>query len=495
MNLRNGREYKTEPNKQIKILADTSKQKISDNVPYIVFQTAKMDIISTHNNKSCYTPYDKLSQNTLLFKKIDKSSFQMTLDWPHQNGNKPILIYLEKLSETENWLLRFYDEENHLFTLQINDKDKPTIKKNKKNPKDWNNEDIDSLAADFTEIFDKPKENKIPTRQNQKISAAFFDQYSYLPATYRIQNIMQTNTTNSLSFPIDWVDSQNHRYHLNATLSRANTYNSWFLTEKNFLTFFYPKYKMEARQYYYNFVAKEPNEHEVLKIWFTPDQTCGELYEVSKGTHSQNLPGKEILNIANKFTKEIPIKTMFLCDVSKISDIPLRLISAISSGKTWYEKNIPGLKLFECKELDTNQMMMTQNMAARQKALKELQELPLTEWYKMLDAGQQKILKEIYDHNISESGPFLKSKITLRELTTTIYQRSIAQKTVTSDLVNLNNLLVEDLDDEEDKNDLDKNLNSTNAWVRIRVSELLINSLFWIKQIEPESNFKMSNGS
>ena len=136
--------------------------------------------------------------------------------------------------------------------------------------------------------------------------------------------------------------------------------------------------------------------------------------------------------------------------------------------------------------------MITQNASAREKALKELQELTIVKWRDMLSPKERAWLAELYgeyDRHQNTNKRMLRStmkkEVTLKSLVTFIYQDSKTKKSITPELKKLVTLLCDSLDLEYNNKVLDPQV--TDYWVKSRVNTLLWDSFFWLKKREDEN--------
>ena len=186
------------------------------------------------------------------------------------------------------------------------------------------------------------------------------------------------------------------------------------------------------------------------------------------------------------------------------SSIPVRLISALASGKTWFEKELPGLKLFDSRNLPIqSHHTIYQNGDLRARSLQELQLLTLIKWYDMLnDDGRESLRtlqQEFLAQNTHAYSIFRKNKQiknsqekanvgdeTLQALTIAVCRDARSKKTVTPELYELFHLLCGNIALDFGNIPLDKK--SSDYWVKSRVHQLLWGSYIWVQRnIDDES--------
>lgn len=513
---------------------------------YIEFQTKILKLLEkiTEFDLSSKLAFQELSEVKNFFKPIDENKFQVWVNWPVHNGNKDILVVLslnDKYEDVETCALHFYDQQHFLSMFLY--KDQLIVERpHNRNLKNWEENDIQELVTNFNEILRVKKINYkyknefesciTSESKDQKIFSKhelnnLINKYNFRNITYKIQNVILKNSSkddnNTYTFKLNWLDNQNVIHPLKICFSRTDEFYrpirshsgySWFITENVLLNHFseYNTYHIKPGQYYYSLTVYEacPEEAKsddedvmILKLWLSLDALYGELHGVHKG---RELSGNEVINIYKFFDELFRIKNTFICDESKLTNedetirIPIRLISALSTGKTWYEEKLPGVRLFECKQFKTaHEGVITQNSITRSKALNELQNLPIKKWYEMLDATKKNILYQLFLHHFDtdeysfrKSTKINHSEATLKELTTKIYTASKKEKKITSDLINLTKLLCEGLGiNSEEEVPVDEKV--ADGWVKIRVKELLWNSYFWVKQPVEEKSREFPN--
>ncbi len=321
---------------------------------------------------------------------------------------------------------------------------------------------------------------------------------------------------NTYQFKMDWFDAVSSKQHrLNVTFVRGEkfvTNYSRFLTENNLLNLTPTYQHVKPGQLYYslkieqsvrqpdtwsknNIRTENYSELTLLSMWFTLDGLVGEIRAINPG---ENLSGNEVLRVYEYFARLLKIENVFIYDDATLEDtvknakIPLRAISAIATGKTWFEK-LPGVRLFEGKHLPVGAHdVISQNSFKRDAALKELQGLPLEKWYSMLDKTQQKILYGLHQYywpRKQPSGIFSRGSkaydpnpahfgdMTLKNLAERVYQESKKHRRCTLELSKLNDLLCGTVGLTIDS--LRWVANAPDYWVKSRIYQLLWGSLIW----------------
>lgn len=480
--------------------------------------------------------FNKLVTTNELFTKISQHKYGLKFNWPHENGDRDILVLAtlneNKSNKLKHFTLDFYHKGLKFLTILHNEKDFIIERSlTTKARIQWSKQDIYEIASYFKQIFNNEKtifiEEKTPITRcsfTKYEFQNFINQFKNSTISYRIQNCIINNAKqngNLFEFDLKWLDNQNQSHLLGVHFSKSDIFfssmnnqagYSWFVNEDTLLTSFpeYTQYKVKPGQHYYSLKIDEvlqdlpkrqKTKTEILDLWFTLDAAYGELRHVQKG---EKVNGNEVLNIYKYFDQLFRIKHTFICDVSSLSpdngstNIPLRLILALSTGKTWYENQLSGVKLFECKKFQTAANgKVTQNSIQRHRTLRELQQLPLIEWYTMLSAEQKMSLIELYQkyfenkttplrqstrikfYQAHKQYPLFDQTTTIQTLTSKIYQNAKMNKSITDDLIALTQLLCG-----KDGMDEDQPLNSraSDFWVKSRVRELLWGSLFWIKK-------------
>lgn len=377
-----------------------------------------------------------------------------------------------------------------------------------------------------------PRTKDTPVKQPFVYSKSEFEQivsqYQDVDLTCRIDNIIVKNAKKhalvrgeEYSFNLNWPDSADNPHTLKVTFSRADHFGkkySWIMDEKTLLTQFsvYAGKNIQLGQRYCSLSVKEispsekkrkkykhkKNEIEILSVWMAMDGLVGELRDLKKGKY---FSGNDILAIYSCFDQIFKIKSTLICDESRLADkkdnirIPLRLLSALCTGKTWYEAKLPGVKLFECHKFKSAYNgLVTQNSMTRNQALQELRELRLSTWYKMLDQTGKLTLNRLFlmlrnpenqldknsrrslrlfihrQQNIINFG-----KATLHELTTVLFNDSKKKRILTRELEEFSYLLCGSLNHDY-KEKVSKS--ESDFWVKSRVREILWGGYFWIKE-------------
>lgn len=332
--------------------------------------------------------------------------------------------------------------------------------------------------------------------------------------TFRIQNgIVQhaQHEANVSTFSLYWEDSQKFYKPIIVSLHHADTFRpglSRIFSEKNLPKFIssHCNYKVNTSEHIYRLDVHQRvhNGGQVyedlllMSMWFTRDGGMGELSHLAAG---KNMPANESLRIYNYFSKFLQIKNTLICDDAVLKnpdghDIPIRVISAIATGKTWFERRIPGLTLFNCNNIPIGDYnTVSQSGAAREKSLHELQALTLKQWSEMLNGEQQKQLYDMYQKHFSQNTYAKKSMKnlfqankednlqagfateTLQALTRAIYHDSNSQKKLTKDLLCLSELLCGNIG--LDFGNVPLNKKARDHWVKSRVKDLMWGGYIW----------------
>ena len=481
--------------------------------------------------------YEELIEDDNLFSSQDDETRETVIDWPLENGTRPLIVQAE-IIEGDGPLLRFYDGKRNFLTLYKDDDNELIVKvmHSKDTAKIWDDAAVRNIVMSFNQVLNSevihyqklddeeevidayyhPKSNRFTKASLSKV----IDQYQLDHFTYRINHIILNNSRredDKYSFALKWPTLDGKQQELHVTFSRSDKFfppkdlpgYSWVMTEKQLLKQFpeYAPYELKPGHCYYSLKITEENPKEednvdVLDIWMASDGQYGELHNLDKGKH---LSGNDVLNIYRYFDNVFRVKNTFLCDASKIYDekkddsVPLRLISSIVTGKTWYENKIPGLKLFECQNFQTAANgRFTQNAAARSKALRELQALPIKKWEKMLSGNQLMTLNDLMvrycrsqltqreTRNSSHQFYHQPVNVTLKLLATKIFNHSKSEGYATKDLMSLSNLLClhKDVDLYDDDSLPDENAHD--FWVQSRVRAVMWQGLFWVAKREEQ---------
>jgi len=497
----------------------------SNTMPYVELQTRMLKMMErVHKKKmSVYSAFSLLVADDELFGNQPKGGWRIA--WPYHDSFREITVKANSCEETGHIKLEFSYQKRRFLTLSWQ-KGNEIIARIQAANGEWTKTDVSDLIDHFNQVIRAKRityvggaivdiqKNNIHSFNKEEFDK-FIQQYSENHLTARINNVIIKNAAkhaNDYTFKLEWPDSQNHPHQLKVTFSRADKFSanySWFVNEKTLVNMFpeFNKGELNTGQFYYSLKVSEladskeqatQQEVEVLSLWLTLDGLFGELRDVNKGVH---LSGNDVLNIYQFFDQLFKVKNTFICDASRLVNeddtvrIPLRLISALSSGKTWYESKLSGVTLFECSQFETvYDGVINQNKQRRSEALKELQMLPLQKWYAMLDSAGKMALRDIYVSDGKCQAPrpkrsvrlFEKSqaqtvdfgKTTLQELTTKVYSKAKDLKQITPTLATLVKLLCDDHENTDNKPEE----NRPDFWVKSRVRELMSGSLFWVKE-------------
>lgn len=509
-------------------------QNVLNGMPYVEFQTQMLKILDRVSKQqlSVRSAFRELVTSPELF--ADQPQGGLLLIWPYHDSQRQIQVMANVSQESDSVSLEFSYQGERFLTLSWHQDSEIIARIHTLRGREWTNIDISDLVDNFNEVIRAKRIVYVSKRKRDEamvdvlkndihsFSKEEFDEfmlhYSENNLTARINNVIVNNAAkraNNYTFKLQWPDSLGHSHQLKVAFSRADRFlerYSWFVNEQTLLNMFpdYDRDELKTGQYYYSLKVTEvcddddsaaPMEAEVLSLWLTLDGLFGELRDVKKGMH---LSGNDVLNIYKYFDQLFQVKNTFICDASSLLAeddtvrIPLRLISALASGKTWYEYRLPGVQLFECSQFQTvANGVINQNRERRRTALLELQNLPLSDWYAMLSPSGKIALRDIYQggKKISAILPRRSSRLfekhrqsnvdfgamTIQELTANIYNEAKQLKTVTPKLGALVNLLCEGICLDEDRNHrLDTN--APDIWIKSRVRELLWGSFFWVKE-------------
>ncbi|MDR3492240.1 MAG: hypothetical protein P4M12_09410 [Gammaproteobacteria bacterium] len=517
---------------------------------FMEFQTGLIEL-SKQIDSERISPKQALQKILSLPKILNKSDTDATglfIEWPHELGNRIINIVIEKIDDSTNdvHILKLILKKVFI-TIKLRVNHEMIVEYDLSDKKDknlrWKKEDIYELVNEFysiikvrkiiyKDIYANTQESIVKKNRNWHFNQAQFNQiitqYKMNSITYRINNVIINNAQRKLDdykFFLNWPIKDDAVVSLKIVFSQADKFYlpkgdnagySWFFTERQLLSSFadYKQYPINPGQYYYSLKVYEKadkrtkeKDKEVLNVWLSNDAKYGELHSVHKG---KSLSGNDVLNIHKYFDQLFQIKNTFICDDSHIKldkksiKIPLRLILALVTGKTWYQTKLPGVKLFECKNFKSaHDGLITQNQDNRNLALLELQNLTLEKLYTMLGGAEQKSLVALYKNYIPHpqilhratrgflffltgDQTLLGVKTTLRELVTEIYEQSKADKSKLSDLECITHILCKDSGlGGEDIKPMEED--SLGYWYKVRVNELLWNSFFWIKTEAPQA--------
>lgn len=491
----------------------------------IAFHTQLIKLNNHHvkeKNASATSLYDALTTTETLFKPKDAHAKELLVHWPHSSGYTDLKVIAEHKRTHKNAVrsLHFYAPDK-FFSLSIKSNNELTTKQHSLS-KQWSQQDVNAVTETFTDFFQAQiTTSPLKYSFNKSEFSKLIEKYRFTETTYRINNVIIKNSQradNGFTFYLLWEDSKKQTYPLKVDFSRTQPFSTkdakgeteklnLLHTEESLLASSteYKKYDLQPNQYYYSLTVYE-KEAIILSLWLTLDAVYGEVKEVDKGS---TLSGNEVLNIYRYFDNLLQIKNTFLCDASMLSKnnetvrVRLRVITAIVTGKTWYESKIPGLTLFECKNHQSHEFgSITQNRVTRMESLIALQTLTLNKWYKMLDQNKKNSLIDLFNKSKLSSTPIkartsLRSttpthqkdnifpeKFTLKELTTTLYNQAKEKRQITSALDSLTKLLYADRDLPDN---FQKPLDSKAAdfEVQSHVAQLLWGSYFWIKKLEP----------
>lgn len=500
-----------------------------NTMPYVELQTRLLKMMEkvSKEQMSVHAAFLLLVSSNELFGNQPKGGWRIA--WPYHDSLREITVKATRCEETSHLKLELsYLEERFLSIAWQMGND--IIASLHDSEGKWTKREVSDLIDHFNQVIRAKRityvdgtiveiqKNNIHSFNKEEFDK-FIQQYSEHHLTARINNVIVNHAAehaNDYTFKLQWPESLNHHHQLKVTFSRADKFRanySWFVNEKTLVNMF-PKFNngaLNTGQFYYSLKVSElandkeqtaQQEVEVLSLWLTLDGLFGELRDVTKGVH---LSGNDVLNIYNFFDQLFKVKNTFICDASRLVNedetihIPLRLISALSSGKTWYESKLKGVTLFECSQFATvSNDVINQNKEKRNEALKELQMLPLQKWYAMLDSAGKMALRDIYisDEKCQKARPrrsvrlFEKShaqvdfgKTTLQEFTAKVYSKAKERKEITPTLATLAKLLCDGICLYEDKHHkLDENM--PDFWVKSRVRELMWGGYFWVKEYQ-----------
>ena len=315
-------------------------------------------------------------------------------------------------------------------------------------------------------------------------------------------------------FHLFWTDSKLHCHALKVTLTHHYSLVSVsprFLTEISLMHLYskYFKHELKCWPGYYCLDVEEipsaqpeiPN-NKLLSMWFTLDGLVGELRDVSAGEH---LTGSEVMRIFRYFDDFLRIKNLFIYDdtalvVNAKNKLPLRVITALATGQTWFERQVTGLRLFNATNLAVGELKtIKQHSQQRKQSLRELQTLPLRKWHAMLKADQQMILEALYrkyfplrketsSHGLFKSGAMDKTKAamfgddTVQMLAVAVREAAKEQQEISQELLQLNDLLCGNIMFEFGHALTADPKKPADYWLKSRVQQLLWESLIWIRQ-------------
>lgn len=483
---------------------------------YVEFQTGiiKLAQVTAKRKMPAKKAFQVMLHTPSLFKAVD-GHYQLNVLWQHRKGDREIVV------NASSCALDFYYQGNLFLSALLNEKNELEIKIPDTPRDEWSENDINAIIFAFNDALRAQKisyaENKdkcIIPFQLSKNSNHHFDKDAFsnmmncIPDhfSYRLNCVFNNarRRKNDFIFHLDWPMSKGFMHTLKVVFTRGDLFSrhfnegelySWLMSEESLLTYFphYEKYKVSPGQFYYNLKVYEickdsekgKQEHEVLDVWTSEDAYVDELRTVHNG---ERISGNDVLDIYRYFDKYLfNTEYTFICDASKLFNqdksikIPLRLISALCTGQTWYQRKLPGLSLFECKNfLTIADRVITQDSFRRDKALADLQSLPLSEWSSMLDDEKLKIFQELCGRHLPSENHEFGKVFTLKDLVIKIYDDAKSKKCITSDLAALVKLLCEGT--RVVKNSQKFKESDADFWLKSRVEELLGASRFWIRK-------------
>ncbi len=532
------RSSKKPPAKNLAAKPDT-KQAQSLPIHFTEFQTQLIKIFNKTANKKTLpkSRFNTLLASHQLFKKVaDKKT--MTVAWQIKDKTKPLIAIPAKLDAKDNSIAGKLDiyGENKLFTITLKADNELIIDEEKITSTDaeWDakatNEFASSLCTNLrakkmvfstrrTEIATSSEPSAFDKRTLDQLT----QQYQHESLTFKINNVILKHATeknNAFTFDFQWPNSNGKPETLRASFARScvlNKSTSNFVNEETLYNQFpeYAKYKPKLGQFCYSLTVSEPDPdkknsagHRIFRMWLTLDGTCSELHTIARG----KLSGNEIIEMYKYFDAFFKPKHAIVCDAAELTtneddpqSVKLRVIAALATNCTWYEGKIPGLTLFPCKNLKSVYFdSMDQTPAGRNKALRELQQLPLHKWFEMLNNDDKNTLAQLYDTYLRPKPILLKrskrtrntpadekhsqiriidKKSTLKDLAICVYNNAKLQKKLTPDLLNFTKLIYGDMDSDFNMQPDDK---QKDYWVKVRARELLWGSYYWIKTRAPD---------
>lgn len=305
-----------------------------------------------------------------------------------------------------------------------------------------------------------------------------------------------------------WTDTDKHLHALRVSFSFSKNFPARqvkYINENNIVDIIpgFRNASFKKAQEYFSMTVDELtdsrfDEPRLLNMWFTMNGFIGELRHVQAG---QKIGPDEAMRIYEYFAGFFQIENTYVCDDVMLQDgkhgyqVPLRVIAAIATGKTWFERHMRGLKLIDVKRFAmTANEFIQQDASARLQDLADIQSLSLEKWHEMLDEHQKPVLMAIYERNMpkrrsSGSAVFFRKsnaqqvkesvfgESTLMNLTEVLYKEALVQKTVTADLWQLYELLSGHVSLQFGSIPLDRR--SGDYWVKSRVQKLLWSSCLW----------------
>lgn len=515
---------------------------------YIEFQTAIVNLANfiKANHLSVRHAFTKLATSATLFKQLSDTAYEAAVDWPYHDSHRTLVFQCKfNYDQTVNsgqYVIRVRYHKTCFLELSSTSNNELIANIFYKNAsKYWHDEDILELIDDLNDALNAKKliikhKNTLSSIldlyriKNNHIGKDALDgliqKYQTSAISYRINHVIVPYSTfqhNRYLMHLDWRDQSDQLHKLNVRFSKADFFYepiagnrgySWVFSEQTMLSHFpeYSAHNIQVGQHYYGLSVCEvtkkdgsdrDDETSVLDIWLTNDGNYGELHGVHRG---KKLSGNDVLDIYRFFDRLFQVKKTFFCDVSSLNNgdlsvrIPLRLILAIMTDKTWYQAKLPGVTLFECQDFPTiANGRITQSKASRDQALRELQSMTLRQWYLMLSEEGRSQLLDIYYENYREqvghitrrtrlstsaAANIMKTlgKLTLKDFTATVYQASKKSGNMSRSLIMLTKLLCGTTDADSQLIAVDQL--APDYWVRHRVNVLLNDSLFWVKEHE-----------
>lgn len=302
-----------------------------------------------------------------------------------------------------------------------------------------------------------------------------------------------------------WTDKEKHIRPICVRFSLGSEFSpsiSRTLNEQNLaqLVAGFNRGDFRAKQKYLNMSIDEvaaagSQDVTLLTMWLTLDSFVGGVGSLNAG---QNINTGETLRIYNYFAEFFKIENLFICDEVELNDrltekaLPLRVISALATGKTWLQSGIPGLKMVDVRHFSvTPTDAIHQNATARNAELEELQKLTLERWHEMLDQNQRIALTVLYERLFPKrrsSAVFFKrtstatkesifGEDTVQTLAEIIYKEVEDKLQITDNFKLLHELLTGH--SYLQYGNIPLNRNSNDFWVKSRVQRLLWGSYVW----------------
>ena len=369
-------------------------------------------------------------------------------------------------------------------------------------------------------VYFKTTQATVLVEQPQTQTVFFSEQFERIMAKYKHRGLAyQMNLAlvnhaahhlNTYTFHLYWSDSQKHIHPLRVTLERGVPFadvHSSFLTEQNLLDIVpaYKNAKVNSGQLYYTLKVDQLLDRQggktndpisnIFSMWMTLDGLIGELTNITPGT---GLSGNEVLSIYQYFARQLQVDNIFICDNSVLKgnerhvNIPLRLLKALASGKTWFEQRLPGIQLFDHPNIPISENnTVTQNNKIRTQALKELQILPLSTWHAKLDGTRQKMLLDLYQKYFPNKDRRGKSKDdafdnqTVQSLAAAICQDARTHGEVIDELEKFTQILCGNI--RLNFGNIPLDAKARDIWVQTRVHQLMWGSYIWQQKSLPTS--------